>query len=98
MPGAFFAPERPTTAEHPGANMPRIEKLLEQFPPDQRQARFIFDCCEEGYMVRALLSLPTGNLVARTQAPVPDAREAIDEVVGNLAGQIERLRVQPHSY
>ncbi len=73
--------------------MPRIEELLAQFPPEQRQARFIFDCGKDGYVVRALLALPTGNLAAGTETRLADPAAAIDEVVANLAAEIERHRV-----
>lgn len=70
--------------------MPRIEQVLEPIPVDQRHVRFSFGCSETGYVARAVLTLPTGNVVARTSAPVADHRAAVDQVVDKLAAELRK--------
>jgi hypothetical protein len=70
--------------------MPLIEQLLQQFPEDQRHLRFSFDHDDRGYWGRALLALPTANLVAETDAPLADHRAAVDQLVDKLAGAVAR--------
>ena len=68
--------------------MTRIEDVLREFPPGQRHVRFSFDRSDDGYVARALLTLPTGHMVAQTDAPVPDAGAAVDQVVNKLAAEV----------
>ena len=72
--------------------MALIEHILDDLPADQRQLRFSFDCRDDGYVVRAMLTLPTGNLIAQTDAPVADHRSAIDQVVNKLAAEVRDHR------
>lgn len=66
----------------------RFEDLIERFPPEHRHVRFTFDCRDSGYSVQAVVILPTGTYIARTDRPRPDHRAAIDEVVDKLAALI----------
>jgi DNA-directed RNA polymerase specialized sigma24 family protein len=68
--------------------MPLIEQILQQFPEDQRSVRFSFDLRDNGYQARAILALPTGNLIAQTDAPLADPHAAVDRVVDKLADQV----------
>src|SRR5688572_20954621 len=69
--------------------MALIEHILEDLPADQRQLRFSFDRRDDGYVARAMLTLPTGNLIAQTDAPVADHRSAVDQVVNKLAAEVQ---------
>jgi RNA polymerase sigma factor (sigma-70 family) len=70
----------------------QIEDILRSVPEGQRQLAFNFDHRDGGYVARAMLTLPTGNLLARTLTPVADHREAVDQVVDNLAAEVRRHR------
>jgi hypothetical protein len=70
---------------------PRIEDLLDRFPPEQRSARFIFNSNEAGHFVFADFTFPAGVIVAQSQSPVRDHREAIDAVTRSLADQLRAL-------
>jgi len=72
-----------------------IEDLLQAYPPNQRQVRFSFECRENGYVVLAMLVLPTGTLIARTDGAIPDHRAAINQVVAGLANAIRRHEQEP---
>src|SRR6202035_2492800 len=63
----------------------RVERLLHRFPADQRTLSFHFDCASYGYEARAVPTLRTGPLAARTEAPVRDPRGAVDHVADRLA-------------
>src|SRR5206468_2434675 len=70
--------------------MPQIEELLAPFPADQRHLRFTFTPGKSGYLAEAMLTLPTGNLLARTPAPIADHRAAIDALAEELAAELRR--------
>ncbi len=72
----------------PRTNRYRFEELVERFPPEHRHIQFTFDCQGSGYSVQAILILPTGTYVARSDHALRDHRAAIDEVVDKLAAQI----------
>ena len=73
----------------PDQKTPRIEDLLALFPAEQRHLRLSIDRCAGGYVVRALLQLPTASLLARTRSPVADAGDAVDQVTAELANKID---------
>lgn len=68
----------------------QIEQLLAAFPAEQRHVRFTFTPGEAGYLAEAMLTLPTGNLLARTPAPIADHRAAIDALAEELAAELRR--------
>jgi hypothetical protein len=68
--------------------MSNIEQLLAPFPQNSRQLRFSFDHNKHGYAVCAFLTLPSVSLIARTDSPTPDCRDAIDKVIDHLAAEI----------
>ncbi|MEA2707640.1 MAG: hypothetical protein QOF78_241 [Phycisphaerales bacterium] len=70
--------------------MAKIEDILQSIAGDERQLAFNFDHRNGGYVARAMLTLPTGNLFARTLTPVADHRKAVDQVVDDLAAEVRR--------
>jgi hypothetical protein len=62
--------------------MTLIEQLLAEYPPDQRHLRVDFDCSDEGYVARAVLTLPTLTLTVQT---IRDDEAAIDDLLERLA-------------
>ena len=72
--------------------MALIEHILEELPADQRQLRVSFDRRDDGYVAWAMLTLPTANLIAQSDAPVADHRLAIDQVVNKLAVELRDHR------
>jgi DNA-directed RNA polymerase specialized sigma24 family protein len=72
--------------------MPLIEQVMQEFPEDGRHLRFIFGHGDKGYDALAMLALPSGNLVARTDAPVADHESAVDQVVNKLADEVRKHR------
>jgi ribosome-associated translation inhibitor RaiA len=76
-------------------HMALIEQILDRFPDDQRHVIFSFEHLDDGYVVRAMLTLPTGNIRVQTNGPVADHRAAIDQVVAKLAMELERRHQRP---
>jgi ribosome-associated translation inhibitor RaiA len=74
--------------------MPLIEHLLQELPAEQRQLCFAFDRRDDGYVAVAVLTLASGSILAQTDAPQSDHRAAVDQVVNNLAAELQRHRVQ----
>lgn len=72
------------------AKLPRIERLLGGIPEEQRQLRLNFECDQSPYEAWAVLTLPTGTLVARSDPIYHNAHEAIDQVADRLATEIRR--------
>jgi hypothetical protein len=72
----------------------RIEALLKELSDDKPQVRISFDYREGGCIIRAVLILPTGILLARTLEPRSDHQAAIDELVSNLEAAIKTHRKQ----
>lgn len=70
--------------------LPSIERLLTRIPDDLRQLRFHFECDKSRYEAWAVLTLPTGTLVAHGDPAYHDAREAVDQVAERLAMEIRR--------
>jgi hypothetical protein len=70
--------------------MPLIEQILQGLPPDQRSMCFILELSDQGYLVEAILTRSTGNVLVRNEFPQADHKAAIDEVVEKLAKQICR--------
>lgn len=67
-----------------------IEHLLGELPLNQRQLCFNFEYSDNGFVAEAILTLPTGNVLARSEFPVADHKAAVDEVVEKLAKQIRQ--------
>lgn len=75
--------------EYWGKKMERLERLLTTFPEDQRHLRLTMRFHQpERYEAQAVLSLPTGTLVAQSEGR--DAHEVTDLVVDRLAEEIRR--------
>ncbi len=72
----------------------RIDRLLQSFSPSQRQLRLSVNHQPNGYQVRAVLTLPTGVLVAQSKANFETYQEAIDEVADILTKEIRRHKEQ----
>jgi DNA-directed RNA polymerase specialized sigma24 family protein/ribosome-associated translation inhibitor RaiA len=70
--------------------LPRIERLLQPIPEDLRQLRFHFECDKSRYEAWAILSLPSGTLVAHSDPAYHDVHEAVDQVADRLAMEIRR--------
>lgn len=68
----------------------RFEKLLVHFPEDQRNLRLTIRRCPERYEAHAVLTLPTGTLVAETNSHGRDYLEALDIVADRLVEEIRR--------
>jgi DNA-directed RNA polymerase specialized sigma24 family protein/ribosome-associated translation inhibitor RaiA len=71
----------------------KLERLLEHFPSDQRHLRVVFDENQHHkrlYDVHAVLTLPTGTLVAEAQAYDPKLIDAVDRVADQLENEIIR--------
>ncbi|HIK30217.1 MAG TPA: HPF/RaiA family ribosome-associated protein [Oscillatoriales cyanobacterium M4454_W2019_049] len=77
---------------------PRIERLLSRYPDDQRHLRLSVWSNEKGSLVRAVLTLSTGTLVAQSREYTPTWQAAIDEMSERLAKEIRRHkgRLQQH--
>ena len=69
---------------------PRIERLLQHFPDDQRHLRLSIRRHPKRYEAHVSLRLPTGTLVA--EASGRDSFEALDIVADRLAAEIRRHR------
>jgi DNA-directed RNA polymerase specialized sigma24 family protein len=80
----------------------KIARILEPFRPDQRHLRVVFDQSRHHkrlYEVRAVLTLPTGTLVADAQAYDPKLIDAVDRVADLLEREIIRhKRLLRHDY
>jgi RNA polymerase sigma factor (sigma-70 family) len=72
----------------------RIDRLLQSFPPSQRHLRLSIDRQPNGYQVRAVLTLPTGTLVAQSKSSFETYQAAIDQVADILAEEIRRHKEQ----
>jgi len=70
----------------------RLERLLTNFPADQRHLRIAVreyaDRCE----AHAVLGLSTGTLVARADSYMRDPRTVLDQVIDRMATEIRRHR------
>ncbi|PMB51974.1 integrase [Fischerella thermalis CCMEE 5201] len=69
---------------------PRIARLLQTFPEEQRHLRLMVDHNPDGYQARAVLMLPTQVLVAQSKTRQDVYQAAIDEAVDILAEEIRR--------
>lgn len=69
---------------------PRIARLLQTFPEEQRHLRLMVDRNPDGYQARAVLMLPTQVLVAQSKTRQDVYQAAIDEAVDILAEEIRR--------
>jgi len=67
---------------------PRLERLLQHFPDDQRHTRLYVRRHPKRYEAHVALRLPTGTLVA--EADAKDYLEALDVVSDRLAAEIRR--------
>jgi ribosome-associated translation inhibitor RaiA len=70
----------------------RLQKLLVNFPDDQRNLRVTVRRCPDHYDVHAVLLMPTGTLIAESSSHNRDYLEAIDIVADRLAAEIRRHR------
>lgn len=69
---------------------PRLEKLLATFPDDQRNLRLSVRRRPDRYDAHAVLTLPTGTLIAQSSSHNRDYLEAVDIVADRLASEIRR--------
>ncbi|WP_428939904.1 integrase [Fontivita pretiosa] len=69
---------------------PRIERLLQHFPPDQRHLRLVIHNHHPIWDARAVLTLSSGTLVANGRSRGDDYREALDMALDRLAEEVRR--------
>ena len=81
---------KPKVRNHWQKKQRRIEKLLTTFPEDQRHLRLSVKKEKRGWQAQAVLSLPTGTLVARTEPYLQNYQQALEIVTDKLVDEIRR--------
>lgn len=75
---------------------PRVEKLLKTFPADLWHLRLTINNGKQGWQAQAVLSLPTGTLIARTKPYQKNYQQAIEVLVDQLVSEIRRHKEKLH--